>query len=151
MARKRMLSPDFFTSGPVSALPVTAMITFCGLWCYLDDYGRGEDDAALIKATIWPRRRTHTEGKVVADLDAIDGQHLICRYTVGGVSFLHIPSWTEHQKISHPTPSRIPPCLTHEQAIFEFWANNSGDGMDRFRNGSGTTPEHLRKTSGQPP
>ena len=41
MARKRMLSPEFFTSGPVAELPISAVVTFAGLWCYFDDYGRG--------------------------------------------------------------------------------------------------------------
>ena len=105
MARKRMLSPEFFSSAPVNRLPIPAMITFAGLWCYLDDYGRGEDDAALVKAVVWPRRRSQTEAKVAADLDAIEGERLTCRYEASGERLIHIPSWDEHQKISHKTPS----------------------------------------------
>lgn len=54
MARKRMLSPEFFISAPVNRLSYTAMITFAGLWCYFDDFGRGEDDAALVMARRMP-------------------------------------------------------------------------------------------------
>ena len=79
MARKRMLSPVFFTSAPVNNLTYTAMITFAGLWCYFDDYGRGEDHAALVKAAVWPRRRQMTERKVAADLNLIAAEQLTCR------------------------------------------------------------------------
>jgi hypothetical protein len=151
MARKRMLAPEFFSSGPVSRLPVTAMLTFAGLWCYFDDYGRGEDDAALVKASVWPRRRAHSEAKVAADLDAIASERLICRYEVAGVRLIHSPSWKEHQKISHPTESRLPPCPLHEQGLYMSFLGKSGDGLDRFRSDSGAAPERLASFSGATP
>lgn len=167
MARKRMLSPEFFSSAPVSRLPIPAMVTFAGLWCYLDDYGRGEDDSALIKAAVWPRRRSYTEAKVIADLAAIEAEGLICRYshTLPGLSnrefstakdwqsdqsvttirrFIHIPSWTEHQKISHPTPSKFPPCPKHESAENAAYQQRQGKN-------SGNAPELLASRSGRPP
>jgi hypothetical protein len=147
MARKRMLSPEFFSSAPVSELPVTAMVTFAGLWCYFDDYGRGEDDAALVKASVWPRRRAHTEAKVASDLDAIASKRLICRYEVAGVRLIHTPSWREHQVISHPTRSRLPPCPAHELAVYKKFLEESGDGLDRFRSASGVVPERFRNVS----
>lgn len=149
MARKRMLSPEFFSSGPVSRLPVTAMLTFAGLWCYFDDFGRGEDDADLVKAAVWPRRTAHTARKVAADMDAIAAEHLICRYEVSGVRLIHATSWTEHQKISHPTASKLPPCPRHEARQHEIFLRESGDPLDRFRNGSGKPPERLASASGR--
>lgn len=140
MARKRMLSPEFFTSRPVNELSITAMLTFAGLWVYLDDYGRGEDDAALIKATVWPRRRSHTEAKVEADLALIAAQGLICRYEVGGYPLMHSPSWAEHQKISHKTASTLPPCPEHDPGLFEHFRMDSGGALERYRNGSGAMP-----------
>ena len=151
MARKRMLAPEFFTSGPVNNLPIPAMLTFAGLWCYFDDYGRGEDNAPLVKAAVWPRRRSQTEQRVAADLDLIAAEHLVCRYEVGGVKLMHSPTWTEHQKISHRTDSRLPPCPKHESAEYDVYLRKSGDGLDRFRNGSGTIPESLASGSGRAP
>jgi hypothetical protein len=167
MARKRMLSPEFFSSAPVNRLPYTAMITFAGLWCYFDDYGRGEDDPALIKAAIWPRRRAMTEAKVAHDVDVIEAEGLICRYshTAGHLSsrelstvkewqsyhpviatrrVIHIPSWAEHQKISHPTPSKLPPCPEHELRENSAYQQRHG-GI------SGNAPELLASRSGRPP
>lgn len=151
MARKRMLSPEFFSSAPVNRLPIPAMITFAGLWCYLDDYGRGEDDAALVKAVVWPRRRPQTEAKVAADLAAIEGERLICRYEGGGERLMHVTSWEEHQKISHKTPSKLPPCPEHEPDEYDAYLKQRGDGRDRFRRSSGAAPEGRANHSGRPP
>jgi hypothetical protein len=147
-----MLAPEFFSSGPVSRLPIPAMVTFAGLWCYFDDYGRGEDDADLVKAAVWPRRASQTVRKVAGDLDAIVAQGLICRYEVAHVRLMHSLSWNEHQKISHPTASRLPPCPQHERGLHENFLREAGDGLDRFRNGQVKTAPvqpYSRKREGR--
>lgn len=151
MARKRMLSPEFFTSAPVNRLPFTAMITFAGLWCYFDDYGRGEDDAALVKAAVWPRRRSQTEAKVAADLDAIAAEGLICYYEHNGQRLIHSPSWNEHQKISHKTPSRYMPCPFHEPEEHAAYLRKQGNAVRDFRSLSGNDPESSPNSSGRAP
>lgn len=132
-----MLSPDFFSSRPVNNLSVEAMVTFAGLWVYFDDYGRGEDDTALVKSTVWPRRRVLTEKRVAGHLDAIEKEGLICRYVVADCRLMHIPSWPEHQKISHPTDSRLPPCPSHERDEYERFLNGSDPARARFRSETG--------------
>lgn len=151
MARKRMLSPEFFSSAPVNRLPFTAMITFAGLWCYFDDYGRGEDEAALIKAAVWPRRRAQTEQKVTQDLAAIEAEDLICRYQADGLPLIHSTSWDEHQKISHKTPSKLPPCPVHEPDDHAAYVRLHPPKLHAIRNGSGTAPESLGSGSRPPP
>jgi hypothetical protein len=146
-----MLSPEFFTSAPVNRLPVTAMLTFAGLWCYLDDYGRGEDDAALVKAVVWPRRRSQTERLVAADLDLIAAEGLVCRYEVTGTALIHSPSWDEHQKVSHKTASKLPPCPDHEPDEYAAYLGQRHDGRDRFRGLSGKSPESSANGSGRAP
>ena len=151
MARKRMLSPEFFISAPVNRLPYTAMITFAGLWCYFDDYGRGEDDAALIKAAVWPRRRAQTEAKVALDLDLIAAEDLICRYHVSSVALIHSPTWDEHQKISHPSPSKLPPCPVHEPTDHAAYVRLHPPKLHSLRSDSGNAPETLGSGSRPPP
>lgn len=141
MARKRMLSPGFFSSRPVNNLSIPAMVTFAGLWVYFDDEGRGEDDVALIKSTVWPRRRSITEKKVAAHLDEIVAEGLICRYEVAGCQLLHTLSWSEHQSISHPKAPQIPPCPKHERARFDEFLTDSDPARERFRNCHGGVPE----------
>lgn len=169
MARKRMLSPEFFSSAPVNRLPVTAMVTFAGLWCYFDDYGRGEDDTALIKAAVWPRRRSMTEAKVRADMELIAAEELVCRYESckeqakssseganGTVTLLsryqpqrliHSPSWDEHQKISHKTPSKLEPCPKHEPEAHEDYLRKRGRFPETISNDSRPPPQTLRHGS----
>ena len=180
MARKRMLSPEFFVSAPVNRLPFTAMITFAGLWCYFDDYGRGEDDPALVKAAVWPRRRSQTEAKVAADLDLIVAEGLICRYsmategghgpvtlpsrdTASGVihsqemakissrdqpaRLIHSPSWQEHQKISHRTPSKLAPCPIHETEEHSFYLRQHSRFPENLASGSRPPPSRFANGS----
>lgn len=145
MARKRMLSPEFFTSTTVNALPIPTMVTFAGLWCYADDYGRGEDDAVLIRATVWPRRRSYSEKKVDADLGRLADVGLICRYNIAGYALLHMPTWHEHQQISHKGKEKLPPCSDHEPGLFEMFLRDSGGPLDKFRRVSGNPPETFQR------
>ncbi|MBP8882820.1 MAG: hypothetical protein KBG77_17180, partial [Dermatophilaceae bacterium] len=85
MARKRMLAPEFFTSSTMNALPVEATFTFAGIWCWADDYGRGEDDETMVKAAVWPRRRKFTERVVRSHMDALITAGVLCAYSVNGI------------------------------------------------------------------
>lgn len=114
MARKRVISPEFYTSETMALLPVATRYTYIGLWLYLDDEGRGKDNAALVKASVWPLDESYTSRKVAADLDRLEKLGTVCRYEHCGRQFLHIPEWSKWQKISHPTPSLACPCPIHE-------------------------------------
>jgi hypothetical protein len=114
MARKRMISPELLTSIPVASMPINTRYAFVALWMYLDDAGRGKDHPDLIRAHTWPLDPVYNSRKVKTDLDRMEERGLICRYNVDGSSFLHSPSWVEHQSINRPTTSRIPPCPVHE-------------------------------------
>jgi hypothetical protein len=136
MARKRMISPEFFSSVPVSRLPVTARLTFIGLWTEADDEGRHTDEARLLRGRLWALDSTMTVKKVQGDIDSLVAHGLLCRYNVAGTSLLHVPSWFEHQKISHPSASKLPPCAGHEPGLWEFFLADSGGPLERFRESS---------------
>lgn len=145
MARKRMISPEFFTSGTMNALNVQTMITFAGVWCWADDFGRGEDDETLVKAAVWPRRRLVTERKVRSDMDELCAVGVLCRYVVNGQSLVHVVNWPEHQSISHPTKSKLVPCKHHEPEAWEIFLLNDDPVLAKFRPGSGAAPEFSRR------
>ena len=147
MARKRMLAPEFFTSATMNALPVEVTMTFAGIWCWADDYGRGDDDAAMVKAAVWPRRRKFTEKVVRNHMDALEAAGVLCTYSVNGIHLVHVVSWGEHQKISHPTPSKIAPCLEHDPQAWEKFVNGSDTPLHKFRSDSGEVPEYVRRLS----
>jgi hypothetical protein len=107
MARIRTIKPEFFTSLSIADLPLTARLTFIGVWTHVDDEGRCVDDARLIKAAVWPLD-DRTSADVEDDLRRLSESSLIIRYKVGERSFLEVSSWGEHQRINRPTPSKHP-------------------------------------------
>lgn len=119
MARKRMLSPSMFTSETIGTLPIPTRWTWAGLLTYLDDYGRGKDNASLIKAAVWPLDDTYNSKKVSADLERLQLVGSICRYECCGSKQLHSPKWGTFQKVSHPTDSTLCPCPEHDGEIHE--------------------------------
>jgi hypothetical protein len=130
MARKRMLSPDMFTSETISSQPIPTRWTWAGLLTYLDDYGRGKDNAALVKAAVWPLDDAYTSKKVAADLDRLEQVGSLCRYTCCGSRQLHAPNWETFQKVSHKTDSKVCPCPEHDRNLHEEHRRDSGDAPD---------------------
>jgi hypothetical protein len=147
MARKRMLAPEFFTSATMNAVSVEAMLTFAGIWCWADDFGRGENDETLMKSAIWPRRRSVTDRKVRGFVDELIGSRVLCGYAVNGIELVHVTSWREHQKISHPTKSKLAPCQEHEPEAWAAFAIDNDHALAKFRSDSGMAPESIRSVS----
>lgn len=126
MARIRTIKPDAFLSESLSEVPRGARWTFAGLWTYVDDDGRGRADVRLIKAALYPLDEATTTEDVVADLDALEAAGCICRYKVAGRAYLHIPAWSEHQKINRPTASKLPECGCESIRISEHSVSPHG-------------------------
>lgn len=121
MARIRSIKPELRTSITVSLWPREVRYFFILLWGYLDDYGRGVDDELLIASDCFPRDRDVTPEQVDGWLELIADSGPLCRYEVDGRRYLHAPNWREHQKPSHPTRSKIPPCPDDEPEWFKAW------------------------------
>lgn len=136
MPRKRMLWPGYFESEQLAQLSLPACRTYEGFWCYGDDRGRMKDDPDQLWADIWIKRRKVDNIGIedVADhLDALVDNGQLCRYEVGGDQFLHVISWDEHQKISHPTPSKLPPCEHHQHLEWSEWWRDIDTATERWR------------------
>lgn len=114
MARIRTIKPKLFTSKSVTQWPIAVRWTFAGLFTYMDDRGRGEDDPLMVKAEVYPRDPKMTPAKVQEHIDFLVDDGTLCRYSVDSESYLHIPTWRDHQRINRPTPSKLPACPTHE-------------------------------------
>lgn len=107
MARIRTIKPAAFSSESLAAVSVEARWTFAGLWTFVDDDGRGKATLGLIKAHVWPLDDVSLDD-VDSMLRELEREDMIHRYEVDGRSYLQVVNWA-HQKISHPTPSVIPP------------------------------------------
>ncbi|WP_127360939.1 hypothetical protein [Actinacidiphila soli] len=117
MARIRTIKPEAFVSESLAEVSVEAERTFFGLLTQADDHGRHRDNAAIIAGLLWPLRAEHTSVHVEDDLQQLATAGLICRYTgCDGRRYLHIVTWSEHQKIDKPSQSRLPSCPQHHAA-----------------------------------
>lgn len=115
MARIRSIKPEFFTSLTIADLPLSARLTFIGLWTYVDDNGVGPADPRLIRAAVWPLEETpDILQRTREDLQRLQEARLITLYEASGRPLVAVNSWTEHQKVSHPrkprflTPDELP-------------------------------------------
>lgn len=136
MARIRTVKPSIFGSLTVCAWPLEVRWTFLGLFTYADDHGRGLNEPKLIKAALWPMDERITPLKVAQHVALIEATGPLHTYETAGQRLLHITSWLEHQRISHPTDSILPPCP------------NCPEPPSPLRNSSGTVPEPLANGSG---
>ena len=121
MARIRQIKPEVRKSETVAAWPREVRLAWVYLWGYLDDHGRGTDNLSLIKAECFPLDADVTERKLerwvslmAEKPDDPEDEAALCRYETKGRRYLHAVKWTQHQKVYHPQPSRIPPCPVHE-------------------------------------
>jgi len=154
MARIRSIKPELRTSITVSMWPREVRYFFVLMLGYLDDYGRGVDDELLIASDCFPRDRDITPERVDSWLEMIADSGPLCRYEVDSRQYLHAPNWREHQRPSHPTRSKVPPCPDDEPDDFKRWR---GSNPQRLRNRSRKSregfekfPEGLSGTSGAP-
>lgn len=138
MARIRSIKPDFFTSERIAKLPISARLTFIGLWTHVDDNGVCPDNERLIAAAVWPLEEDPLESlrRLREDLRSLQESLLIVRYEANGKRLLFIRSWDEHQKVSHPGKPRYPrPSVDEQDAAIRAYAES--------RESSGNPPETL--------
>jgi hypothetical protein len=123
MPRIRTIKPDAFTSDSLSTVSVLARWTFAGLWTYCDDDGRARNDVRLIKAALFPIDNATSLAKVTNALNELVDIGAVCLYSAAGRDYLHCPKWGEHQRVSHPTASKIPACPEHSGENPEDYMN----------------------------
>jgi hypothetical protein len=120
MARIRSSKPEWWTSAKWCRLPRDLRATYKGIWEVMcDDEGRFLADPRQVKADVWPLDDDITPKKLAAWLPKIgavavtldDGarSQAIVFYDVEGVRYGYVAGFVKHQKISHKTPSKLPP------------------------------------------
>jgi hypothetical protein len=120
--RIRTIKPELFTNPVVSSWPADVFKTLTGLYCYLDDDGRGVDDVRLVKAAVYPLVDKITPKVLTQHLELMavpPGPR--CRYQADdGTNVMHIIEWKVkgsdfYQQINKPGKSRIQPCPKHDE------------------------------------
>ncbi|MFD5435822.1 hypothetical protein ACFWJ4_27215 [Kitasatospora sp. NPDC127067] len=139
MARIRTIKPEYPVSEDLASVSLPAERTFVCLLTQADDEGRQRDNAAVLNGALWSLRPEHTALDTEDELRQLAETGLICRYTgCDGRQYLHVTKWHEHQKISHPTASRLPACPVHEPAGWCGKCKAKGKGCAR------PAPENFR-------
>lgn len=158
--RIRSIKPEFWRSEDIAALPLSARLTFIGLWSYVDDNGVGEARTSSIAADLYADDLAcnphETLRRVSGDTQALENAGLIVRYMVGKRHLLYVTTWKEHQVISRPSKGHCYPLPTAE--TIEAHAKcmtPSGDTHDTPLHGAGEqgsrgTGEQGRNTLAQP-
>lgn len=96
MARIRNIKPAFFKDEDLADLSFAHRLLFAGLWTLADKHGTLEDRPRFIRAELFP----YDQVDAAALLDDLVATGFLVRYTVAGKGYLHIPTFTKHQRIS---------------------------------------------------
>lgn len=106
MARARTIKPHFLHSSTMNQVSIGAQLTFIRLWLLVDDAGRAVGRPRYLQAYLYsdPSSRESLPGW----LDELERVGCIARYTVDGDPYVRVVNWRKHQRISHPTPSKLP-------------------------------------------
>lgn len=108
MARIRSIKPEIRTSEKVNSWPVEVRYFWIMLWGYVDDHGKGRDNAKLIVADTYPLDDKVGPQHIEKWMDLLEQARVIRRYEVGGTRYFLIVNWGEHQRPSHPARSVVP-------------------------------------------
>jgi hypothetical protein len=141
MARIRTIKPDFFTHPKIAGCSVPARLLLASLFTQADDEGRLRDQPLLIRALAFGE---DDEIDVKALLTELSDKRRIVRYVVDDERFLAVRNFGEHQRISHPTPSKLPPPPDTETP-----PEASANAPETFRNDSGEIPSGRGREQGK--
>lgn len=110
MARIRTVKPEFWEDAIIGTLSREARLLFIASWNLADDAGRLRWSPAYLKAGAFIYDEDISQERVSLFMDELAGSGLVTPYESGRGKqhFACIVNFLKHQKISHPTPSRLP-------------------------------------------
>lgn len=111
MARIRTIKPEFTKDEDLSSLPAEAHLFAAGLLCEADDYGYFNANPKLLQAAIFPLRETSVSvPEILQKLSEIGFIELL--NGSDGKRYGRVVKFLQHQRVSHPTPSKIAPLVS---------------------------------------
>lgn len=108
MARIRTVKPEFWQHPKVTRVTRDARLLFLGLLNEADDAGRLRYGAKRLAGVLFGEDDDVGPVEVDRWTAELEREHLVQRYEVDGAPLLLVIGFTEHQKVNHPSPSRLP-------------------------------------------
>jgi hypothetical protein len=107
VGRIRSIKPEFPQSETTGKLSRDARLLFIQLWTIVDDEGRARAASRMLASLLYPYDDDvpNLIGGWLAELVQNDCIRL---YIAEGSTYLEIVNWLKHQKIDHPSKSRLP-------------------------------------------
>ena len=105
--RIRTIKPEFWESESLAKVSREARLLFVGLFNSSDDFGKSRASSRILASRLYPFDDDAND-LIPAWLDELERAGCICRYTHECVEYLYIPKWSTHQRIDHPSKSKIP-------------------------------------------
>lgn len=119
----RTIDPGDPQDERVAGLSLAAAYTWAYLPLVLDDEGRAKDQPAVFNGRLWPLRAdAHPTSSMADDLAELVTAGLLCRYSVDGRDYVHVPDWKQRQKVDRPSRSTLPRCPHHDSALDDIAA-----------------------------
>lgn len=109
MPRIRTLKPEHKQHRKVGMLTDREYRLWIGMITEADDEGRLVADAAWLKGVIFTYQPRVTAKQIADALATLESVGLIDLYTFGDTKYAQFPSWKDHQRVDHPSASKLPP------------------------------------------
>ena len=135
MSRIRTVKPEFFESESLAKVSRESRLAFIGLFTLADDHGRLRYLPKRIAGDLFPLDDDVTPEHVERWITELEEVDCVRTYEVEGKTYLYLPEWETHQKIDHPSQSRIPePLATPSRDSRETLAPGSRNSEVGIRN-----------------
>lgn len=108
MARIRSIKPEFPQSESMGNVSRDARLTFIMLWTLADDEGRLRGNSRMLASLLFPYD-DDAPSLIDTWLGELEKEQCIQRYKIEGQNYIQLCNWLNHQKIDHPSKSKIPP------------------------------------------
>jgi hypothetical protein len=107
MGRIRTIKPEFPQSETIGKLSRDSRLLFLQLFTIVDDCGRARGSSRMLASLLYPYDDDAPK-LLQAWLDELSKNECIVQYEHEGARYVEIVNWLKHQKIDHPSQSRLP-------------------------------------------
>jgi hypothetical protein len=113
VSRIRTVKPELFESPSLAKVSRESRYVFIGLFTLADDHGRLRYLPKRVAGDLFPLDDDVTEVEVKKWVTELEEIECVRVYEFEEKTYLYLPEWEKHQKIDHPSASRIPEPLAN--------------------------------------